>query len=240
MVLKTYNQPNQPNQLSIMNSMNRFTTSEKKLCGVCKKAGKSEKEYTSHFIKSVAGPNGIVVCPTILQNRCFKCNQMGHFSDHCKNATISKNRKMQEPIVSSTKIVGKKQEPTYDDMFPPLTNDNITGKKRDRNNGFTELRNIDTEKEIVPKSTMNFKKAIDTVIIHKEPAFPHKMTVLNGTKEEPKQTVINNHLYDNYVGEEEWEEWEQEYEIDYDEIDRRLEERDNQFYEKVKALDAWD
>jgi len=63
-------------------TLTRFTeTEERKFCGVCKKAGKSEKEYTSHFIKSVAGPKGIIVCPTILTAECQFCFKRGHWAN---------------------------------------------------------------------------------------------------------------------------------------------------------------
>jgi len=60
-------------------------TSAKKFCGVCQKAGKTEKEYTSHYTKSIPGPTGIVTCPTILQSSCTFCFAKGHWAseDHC-------------------------------------------------------------------------------------------------------------------------------------------------------------
>jgi len=38
----------------------------KPFCKVCFDAGKSEVEYTSHFVKSEPGIKGKVVCPTLL------------------------------------------------------------------------------------------------------------------------------------------------------------------------------
>ena len=63
--------------------MSSRTTKSKSFCGVCKNAGLSEREYTSHFTKSVPGPKGIVVCPTILQNVCSYCKCKGHFKNNC-------------------------------------------------------------------------------------------------------------------------------------------------------------
>ena len=70
-------------------NMNRYVArggkqiADKKFCGVCKKAGKSEEEYTSHFTKSVPGPKGIPTCPLILSSVCKCCFIRGHFADHC-------------------------------------------------------------------------------------------------------------------------------------------------------------
>jgi hypothetical protein len=52
-------------------------------CKVCKDAGKPESEYTSHFVKDKAGPNGKVVCPTLLSQACRICKETGHTSSYC-------------------------------------------------------------------------------------------------------------------------------------------------------------
>ena len=52
-------------------------------CKVCRDAGKPEKEYTSHFVKDQPGPNGKVVCPTLLNQACRICNKTGHTSSYC-------------------------------------------------------------------------------------------------------------------------------------------------------------
>lgn len=56
-----------------------------KFCNACYKAGKEKSLYTSHFPKSVPGPHGIVVCPTILAACCKYCGQSGHWANekHC-------------------------------------------------------------------------------------------------------------------------------------------------------------
>ena len=55
----------------------------KPFCKVCKDAGKTESEYTSHFVKDKAGPNGKVVCPTLLSQACRICKETGHTSSYC-------------------------------------------------------------------------------------------------------------------------------------------------------------
>ena len=52
-------------------------------CGVCKSAGKPESDYTSHFTKSEPGPNGTVVCPTLLEQECRYCHEKGHTPKFC-------------------------------------------------------------------------------------------------------------------------------------------------------------
>jgi len=52
-------------------------------CKVCHDAGKSEEVYTSHFVKSIPGPKGIVICPTLLGQACTFCLKSGHTVSYC-------------------------------------------------------------------------------------------------------------------------------------------------------------
>jgi hypothetical protein len=52
-------------------------------CKVCKDAGLPESDYTSHFVKDRPGPNGKVVCPTLLNQACLMCGNKGHTSSYC-------------------------------------------------------------------------------------------------------------------------------------------------------------
>ena len=65
-------------------SSQKTTTSQGKktaFCNACFKAGKDESVYTNHFPKSSAGPNGVVVCPTILAASCNYCRKTGHWAN---------------------------------------------------------------------------------------------------------------------------------------------------------------
>jgi len=52
-------------------------------CKVCYDAGRPEKEYTSHYVKDQPGPNGKVICPTLLNQACRICHNNGHTSSYC-------------------------------------------------------------------------------------------------------------------------------------------------------------
>ena len=56
---------------------------KKPFCKVCRDAGKPESEYTSHFVKDQPGPNGKVICPTLLNQDCRICGKSGHTSSYC-------------------------------------------------------------------------------------------------------------------------------------------------------------
>jgi hypothetical protein len=57
--------------------------SSKPFCKVCFDTGKSENEYRSHYVKNIPGPNGVVVCPTILSVECRYCKSIGHTVSKC-------------------------------------------------------------------------------------------------------------------------------------------------------------
>ena len=54
-----------------------------KFCKVCFDAGKDEIVFKSHFVKSMPGIQGIVVCPTLLAIECKYCHKTGHTVKYC-------------------------------------------------------------------------------------------------------------------------------------------------------------
>ena len=71
-------------------------SSRKPFCNMCFKAGKSEREYTSHWLRDRPGPNGVVTCPYLLSIECRYCHAKGHTVTHCpvlakKNKQVKQN-----------------------------------------------------------------------------------------------------------------------------------------------------
>jgi hypothetical protein len=115
-------------------SRNKFCEEKpKKFCGVCQKAGLSEREYTSHFTKSVPGSQGIVTCPTILNNECGICFQLGHFKSACPEIA-RKNRINKEE--SSVNKYNKKES------IKEIPKQSVTNR-----GGFAALEDSDDENE---------------------------------------------------------------------------------------------
>jgi len=75
---------------------------------VCRDAGKTEKEYTSHFVRDKPGPDGKVVCPLLLSLNCRRCGNKGHTFKYCKVNTEKKTTKHEPPVQESPKPVQKK------------------------------------------------------------------------------------------------------------------------------------
>jgi len=68
-------------------------------CSVCKKAGKTESEYTSHFVRNMPGPQGLIVCPTLLSTECRYCHDLGHTKTHCPKLELkAENEKRRQRV----------------------------------------------------------------------------------------------------------------------------------------------
>jgi len=55
-------------------------------CKVCRDAGKSEAEYSSHWVRDKVGR---VTCPTLLSQKCRNCGKSGHTIKYCKVRSVS-------------------------------------------------------------------------------------------------------------------------------------------------------
>lgn len=112
---------NEPNEMYQSKSQNTQKTSDeakkaalskgKSFCKVCFDAKKSESIYTSHYVKSSPGPDGKLVCPTLLNQSCLKCGQTGHTSSYC----IESNQSSQSNQSNQSKSKYKKSKPEFDD-----------------------------------------------------------------------------------------------------------------------------
>ena len=92
-------------------------------CKVCKDAGKTETEYTSHYVKDKTGKT---TCPTLLNQACKYCKQTGHTVKFCKTLKLNeknkrrdeyyakKNSAWQEELNSAAKKLGSSFAAAFD------------------------------------------------------------------------------------------------------------------------------
>jgi len=74
--------------------------SSKPFCKVCYDAGKPEREYTSHYVKSKPGNEGKVICPYLLSLVCSYCKKKeGHTARHCP-VLLKKSKSLVKRAVS--------------------------------------------------------------------------------------------------------------------------------------------
>jgi protein nanos 1 len=81
--------------------MSRSIQSNKPFCKVCKDAGKSESEYTSHYVKN---RDGVVTCTTLLSQNCRYCGEAGHTVKFCQ-VLKKRERESRAPPPPPAKIV---------------------------------------------------------------------------------------------------------------------------------------
>ena len=109
----------------------------KPYCKVCHDAGKLEREYTSHFVKSEPGNMGVVVCPTLLNQKCRFCDKLGHTVSRCPE--IANINRKQEVIYKNEQKQFKKKE------FIKTTIPSINNKHH--NSKFAALDEYEYEEE---------------------------------------------------------------------------------------------
>lgn len=111
---RTYNNNN--NKTKTATTAVATTTPVTPFCKVCRDAGKPEKEYTSHFVKDQPGPNGKVVCPTLLNQACRICNKTGHTSSYCSQYRPRQVQVREEPC-REVRYIEREREPRRDERY---------------------------------------------------------------------------------------------------------------------------
>jgi hypothetical protein len=94
--------------------MSSYTT-KKPFCKVCQDAGKSELEYSNHWVKDRTGKT---TCPTLLNTTCRNCQKLGHTSKFCSKPVaaivVQKARVVPLPLEQPK---GNKQSNLFTKLF---------------------------------------------------------------------------------------------------------------------------
>lgn len=61
-------------------------------CKVCEDAGKSPREFHSHWVRESKEPNAKVTCPTLLSQKCNYCKKRGHTIKYCERLKKKQQR----------------------------------------------------------------------------------------------------------------------------------------------------
>ena len=129
----------------------------KPFCPVCQAAGKTEKEYTSHFVKSEPGPNGKVVCPTLLSQECRYCETPGHTAGYCPIIAYNKARQEKEQKMKAKQEAFEKREA---EKAAPK----VVEKKKPTNIFMAFDDSSDTDKEIKVAKKNNKSKVVPVAV----------------------------------------------------------------------------
>ena len=172
--------------------MPKQVTTVKPYCKVCHDAGKSEKEYTSHYVRSAPGPEGKVVCPTLLSQECGYCGDCGHTPKFCPTLAAQKAAEQKAQKQTARKEVIEKREaekaapkpaaakkPTSANIFAALDSDSET-EAEPKKQVSIPLQNRDTP------CTAPYNLAKFTPKAPKAPLLSHKSKMAQKSEEFPE------------------------------------------------------
>ena len=101
-------------------------------CKVCRDAGKPASEYTSHFVKDQPGPEGKIVCPTLLNQACRICHNTGHTSSYCPEYNNRRHQREERYIEREQPRREERREERYIEREQP--------RREERRYGYNTLR----------------------------------------------------------------------------------------------------
>lgn len=146
-----------------MNNRPQIHSAKKPCCKVCKDAGKSENEYSTHYVKDL---NGQVTCPTLLNQECRFCHRKGHTISHCSELAKRKekeSRQYEKPPLSPPKKEVKKSN-----VFAYLEMNSDESEEEDEQEEFPSLNGSKNETARAVKMTsrniISYAAAAKTII----------------------------------------------------------------------------
>jgi len=93
------------------------------MCTFCKSIGKSEREYTNHYIHKTKSPNSSFTCPELLKRVCLNCPGRNHTADRC-------------PKINTVQV-----------CFTPEKKEKKNDEKKETKNRFAGLVEDDSDEE---------------------------------------------------------------------------------------------
>jgi hypothetical protein len=91
---------------------------DSKFCKVCYDAGLGVADYTDHFVKDQPGPNGNVICRTLLHQACRICQKTGHTSSYCPQYRRREEPRREEPRREEPRREEpRREEPRREDRY---------------------------------------------------------------------------------------------------------------------------
>lgn len=151
------------NQQSMSISM-KSTNAKKTLCQVCKDAGKTEKEYTSHFVRDKPGPDGVTVCPLLLSLNCRKCGKKGHTFKYCK-VNMEKKKEPTPRLAEKPNDTPKQKQGKFDSLVE--SSDEEEGEEKEQE----PIKQNAVEVEASPK-VMSYADKLKAKLLPLAPTLP--------------------------------------------------------------------
>lgn len=157
------------------------STALKKYCKVCHDAGKTETEYTSHFIREDRDPLSKVVCPTLLSLECRYCSKKGHTVKYCK-------------LLEKDRIAETRQSKSHYKTIKPKSEE----KYKQANNMFSNLESDSEDEEVKEEKEVEVRVPITTNLKSYASALLRPAITSKAVKIAPIITRQNNDIVPSY------------------------------------------
>jgi Nanos RNA binding domain len=95
-------------------------STKKPYCKFCHDIGKSEQEYTNHWVKDQTGK---IVCPTLLSTECRFCFKMGHTTKFCD--VLANQNKQKNRVQYNDQKIQKNENIISSNRFQSLEEQNV-------------------------------------------------------------------------------------------------------------------
>jgi hypothetical protein len=156
---------------------------KKPFCKVCHDAGKTESEYTSHYVRSMPDHNGKsnVTCPTLNATECRYCYKLGHTTKFCP--AIAENEKKAKRERAAEDRPQRKQDmlPDIKATLPSVKATLPSVKQKKPINTFASLSVDSDNEEEKPIANANAKPTAKAV---------EEFPALFSQKKEPKSVSL--------------------------------------------------
>ena len=157
-----------------INNKSQIYSAKKPCCKVCKDAGKSENEYSSHYVKDLTGQ---VTCPTLLSQECRFCNKKGHTISHCSELA-KKKEKETRMLTAKPPISPPKKEVKKSNVFAYLEMNSDDSESEDE---FPAVAPVIALQKMVPSITSYAAMAAKPVAEYKTNEKKDFMTKVKST-----------------------------------------------------------
>ena len=150
----------------------------KPFCKVCFDTGKTEKEYTSHFVRESADPKSKVCCPTLLDMECRFCHMKGHTVSKC--ARRMKSEKLSSYIKCKPEV----------SLVPKKSTKNLFSLLSERDSDSDDENDVATFTSILTNDTLDtfYSSDTNTIVKPSSTAFTYR-DALN--KPAPTPTIVD-------------------------------------------------
>lgn len=134
------------------------SNARKPYCKVCHDAGKTEAEYTSHYVRETPEPNSRVVCPTLLCAECKYCYEIGHTPSCCP--ALKEKLRLEEKSAKDSARLAKFCE-NFEKKKQTQPQQQPSSSKSARFGGFSALADSssDDDEELLKAKSSKAKKA---------------------------------------------------------------------------------